>query len=149
MGMSVSRELNYRQFIESKAQLVTKKLVVLSQIKQYFIQLHVYRAQIKPVMKYCSHIFEYQLSALDSVQWQIAAKLIRDPNLYHHLQPLDLRRMVSSLSLFYSYYHGHCSRELQSLVPAVPSYRRLTGGRIAKHPFMVDADCSRMARFSR
>ena len=45
-----------------------------------------------------------------------ASKVCRR-SLFSKLQPLSHRCDVASLSLFYCYFHGHCSRELASLIP--------------------------------
>nr|CAH7723699.1 unnamed protein product [Callosobruchus chinensis] len=63
-----------------------------------------YKAQIRPSLEYCSHIWgaaaPTTLSILDAVQRR-AIRLIGDPVLTCHLQPLSHRRDVSDLSLFH------------------------------------------------
>nr|CAH7759951.1 unnamed protein product [Callosobruchus chinensis] len=56
------------------------------------------------------------LSILDAVQRR-AIRLIGDPTLTCHLQPLSHQRAVSDLSLFYRYSNGFCSSELTSIIP--------------------------------
>nr|CAH7747506.1 unnamed protein product [Callosobruchus chinensis] len=43
-------------------------------------------------------------------------RLIGDPALTCHLQPLSHRRAVGGLSLFYRYSNGFCSSELTSII---------------------------------
>nr|CAH7743508.1 unnamed protein product [Callosobruchus chinensis] len=77
--------------------------------------LTLYKAQIRPSLEYCSHIWgaaaSTTLSILDAVQRK-AIRLIGDPALTCHLQPLSHRRAVGDLSLFYRYSNGFCSSEL-------------------------------------
>nr|CAH7756711.1 unnamed protein product [Callosobruchus chinensis] len=59
--------------------------------------LTLYKAQIRPRLEYCSHICgaaaPTTLSILDAVQRR-AIRLIGDPALTCHLQPLSYRRVV-------------------------------------------------------
>nr|CAH7767769.1 unnamed protein product [Callosobruchus chinensis] len=81
-----------------------------------------YKAQIRPSLEDCSHIWgaaaPTTLSILDPVQRR-AIRLIGDPALTCHLQPLSHRRQraVGDLSLFYWYSNGFCSSELTSIIP--------------------------------
>ena len=61
---------------------------------------------------------------LDTSQWQPLTnystklfRLINSPALTNTLQSLSTRRDVASLSLFYRYYHGHCSSEIFQCTP--------------------------------
>nr|CAH7745044.1 unnamed protein product [Callosobruchus chinensis] len=47
-----------------------------------------------------------------------AIRLIGDPALTCHLQPLSHRRAVDDLQLFYLYSNGFCSSELTSIIPS-------------------------------
>ena len=53
------------------------------------------------------------------------------------LEPLDHRRNVASLSLFYEYYFGRCSWELAQLVPRLFSRGRFTRNSNRLHDFSV------------
>nr|CAH7749371.1 unnamed protein product [Callosobruchus chinensis]CAH7754092.1 unnamed protein product [Callosobruchus chinensis] len=63
-----------------------------------------YKAQIRPSLEYCSHIWgaaaPTSLSILDAVQRRVI-RLIGEPTLRCHLHPLSHRRAVDDLSLFY------------------------------------------------
>nr|CAH7765764.1 unnamed protein product [Callosobruchus chinensis] len=65
-----------------------------------------YKAQITPSLEYCSHIWRAAapttLSILDAVPRR-AIRVIGDPALTCHLQPLSHRCAVGDLSLFYLY----------------------------------------------
>nr|CAH7715492.1 unnamed protein product [Callosobruchus chinensis] len=81
--------------------------------------LTLYKAQIRPNQEYCSHIgaaaAPTTLSILYAVQKR-AIRLIGDPVLKCHLQPLSHRRAVGDLSLFCQYSNGFCSAELTSII---------------------------------
>ena len=71
-------------------------------------------------MEYCCHIWagssNDSLSLLDKVLKRTVD--VVGPGLSAKLEPLSHRRKVASLSLFYKHYHGHCFKELSSLVPS-------------------------------
>nr|CAH7740507.1 unnamed protein product [Callosobruchus chinensis] len=76
------------------------------------------------------------LSILDAVQ-RGAIRLIGDPALTCHLQPLSQRRAVGDLSLFYRYSNGFCSSELTSIMPPLSRPARCTRGTSSSHPKAV------------
>ena len=53
---------------------------------------------------------------LDNVQSK-AIRLIKNPNLTKSLQPLSYHHLVEDLSIFYRYFHGHCSQEIREIIP--------------------------------
>ena len=69
-------------------------------------------------MEYCSHIWGGSSATylLDRIESNVI-ELVNSPNLTSKLDPLKLRRIVGSLSLFYRYYFGLCSQELAACVP--------------------------------
>nr|CAH7758935.1 unnamed protein product [Callosobruchus chinensis] len=89
-------------------QLLEKKLGYLFRARKYFSPsnlLSLYKAQISTSLEYCSHICRLLpllpcIIILDAVQRR-AVRLIGDPALTCHLQPLSHRRAVGDLSLFY------------------------------------------------
>nr|CAH7713165.1 unnamed protein product [Callosobruchus chinensis] len=99
--------------------------------------LTLYKSQISPVLEYCSHIWgaaaTTTLSILDAVQRK-AIRLIGDPSLTCHLQPLSHRRAVGDLSLFYHYSGGFCSSELTSIIPPLSKPAKCTRGISSSHP---------------
>nr|CAH7750868.1 unnamed protein product [Callosobruchus chinensis] len=109
-----------------------KKLGYLFRARKYFSPsnlLTLYKAQIRPSQEYCSHIWgaaaPTTLSILDAVQRR-AIRLIGDPALAWHLQPLSHRRAVGGLSLFYCYSNGFCSSELTCMIPSLSKPARCT-----------------------
>nr|CAH7769769.1 unnamed protein product [Callosobruchus chinensis] len=110
----------WHEHVSSIATAAGKKLGYLFRARKYFSPsnlLTLYKAQIRPSLEYCSHIWgaaaSTTLSILDAVQRR-AIRLIGDPSLTCHLQPLSHRRAVGELSLFYHYSNRFCSSELTS-----------------------------------
>nr|CAH7756401.1 unnamed protein product [Callosobruchus chinensis] len=93
----------WHEHVSSIATAAGKKLGYLFRARKYFSQsnlLTLYKAQIRPSLEYCSHIWEAAapptLSILDAVQRR-AIRLIGDPALTCHLQPLSHWRAVGDL----------------------------------------------------
>nr|CAH7762955.1 unnamed protein product [Callosobruchus chinensis] len=106
------------------------------------------KAQLRP----CSHIWgaaaPTTLSILDAVQRR-AIRLIGDPALTRHLQPLSQRRAVGDLSLFYQYSNGFCSSELTFITGPPSKPARCTRGSSSSHPKAVVLHTSRTDRYDR
>nr|CAH7746235.1 unnamed protein product [Callosobruchus chinensis] len=111
-----------------------------------------YKAQIRPSLEYCSHIWgaaaPTTLSILNVVQRR-AIRLIGDPALTCHLQPFSHRRAVSDLSLSYRYSNGFCSSELTSIIPPLSKPARCTRRTSFSHPKAVVLHTSRTERYDR
>ncbi|XP_065654651.1 uncharacterized protein LOC136081276 [Hydra vulgaris] len=106
------------------------------------------KSQIRPCMEYCWYIWggssNDALSLLDKVQKRIVN--IVELALADNLQPLSHCCNFGSLSLFYKYYNGHCSKELVFLVPSTKIHSRVTRHSIESHPFSVTVPkCSKNA----
>ena len=76
------------------------------------------------------------LHLLDRVQSK-AIRLINNPNLTNSLQSLSHRRLVADLSIFYRYFHGHCSQEIKNIIPDPMRRVRTTRSSTHSHPFQV------------
>ena len=76
------------------------------------------------------------LHLLDRVQSK-AIRLINNPNLTNSLQSLSHRRLVADLSIFYRYFHGHCSQEIKNIIPDPVRRVRTTRSSTYSHPFQV------------
>ena len=63
-----------------------------------------------------------------------AIPLITNPNLTKSLQPLSHRRLVGDLSIFYRYFHGHCSQEIRDIIPVPLRRVRTTRSSTHSHP---------------
>nr|CAH7758625.1 unnamed protein product [Callosobruchus chinensis] len=112
LGVSITENIIWHGHVLSIATAAGKKLGYLFRARKYFSPsnlLTLYKAQRRPNLEYCSHIWEAAasttLSMLDAVQKR-AIRLIGDPALTCHLQPLCRRRTVGDLSLFYRYSNG-------------------------------------------
>nr|CAH7763790.1 unnamed protein product [Callosobruchus chinensis] len=98
LGVSITENMIWHEHVSSIATAAGKKLGYLFRARTYFSPsnlLTLYKAQIRPSLEYCSHIWgaaaPTTLSILDTVQRR-AIRLIGDPALTCHLQPLSHRR---------------------------------------------------------
>lgn len=155
LGLDISKEVQFYDHLEDKAKLTSKKLGVLNRAKRYFDpaqRLMLYKAQIRPHMEYCSHLWagapHYQLLPFERIQKR-AVRIADDPRLSDSLEPLDLRRNVGSLSVFYRIFNGECSEELFNLVPAAQFRYRTTRRGNRLHAHHLEAWRSSTTRFSR
>nr|CAH7733681.1 unnamed protein product [Callosobruchus chinensis] len=145
----------WHDHVSSIATAAGKKLGYLFRARKYFSPsnlLTLYKAQIRPSLEYCSHIWgaaaPTTLSILDAVQRR-AIRLIGDPALTCHLQPPSHRRSVGDLSLFYRYSNGFCSSELTSIFPPHSKPARCTRGTSSFHLKAVVLHTSRTERYDR
>nr|CAH7751574.1 unnamed protein product [Callosobruchus chinensis] len=146
------------EHVSSIATVAGKKLGYLFRARKDFSPsnlLTLYKAQIRPGLEYCSHIWgaaaPTTLSILDAVQRR-AIRLIGDPALICHLQLLlshQRRRAVGDFSLFYRYSNGFCSFELTSLIPPLSKPARCSRGTSSSHPKAVVLLTSRTERYDR
>ena len=111
----------------------------LSWDRYYFYCLSMTFLSIRHVTEYCCHIWAgalaCHLSLLDGIQRRIANLVGHD--LVSSLEPLSLRRSVASLSLFYRYYNGRCSKGLSLVVPPNRTFGRTTRFSAHSHPYTV------------
>lgn len=143
LGLSISPDLNWKTHISSIAKGASRKLGFLFRARSYFTSaqlLTLYKSQIRPSIEYCSHVWggapQSSLSLLDKIQAK-AIRLINSSNLTNNLQSLSHRRYVADLSIFYRFYHGHCSQEIQDIVPIPLERCRTTRSQSHAHPFQV------------
>nr|CAH7763484.1 unnamed protein product [Callosobruchus chinensis] len=133
----------WHEHVSSIATAAGKKLGYLFRARKYFSPsnlLTLYKAQIRPSLEYCSHIWgaaaPTTLSILDAVQRK-AIRLIRVPALTCHLQRLSHRRAVGDLSL------------LTSVISPLSRPARYTRGTSSSHPKAVLLHTSRTERYDR
>jgi hypothetical protein len=153
LGVDISSEVQFCGHLEGKAKLASKKLGVLNRSKQYFTPAHrlqLYKAQVRPHMEYCSHLWagapQYQLLPLDRIQRR-ATRIVGCQSTLGRLDSLALRRDVASLCILYRLYNGECSEELFSLIPTASFRHRST--RQLYHPHHLNAWQSTTVRFAR
>ena len=125
------------------AQHASQKLGFHSRACGYFSlsQLrNIYKSQIRPSLEYCSHVWggapKSSLHLLDIVQSK-AIRLINNPNLTNSLQSLSHRRLVADLSIFYHYFHRHCSQEIKNVIPDPVRHVRTTRSSTYSYHFQV------------
>ena len=94
--LSLSSNLTWKAHIHSLAKHASQKLGFLARARGFFsscLLLTIYRFQIRPFLKYCSHVWggapKSTLCLLDEVQSK-TIRLINNPNLTKSLQPLSL-----------------------------------------------------------
>lgn len=155
LGISLSSNLNFGNYVESRAKIASKKLGILSKVKRYFTPrqlLTLYTAQVRSSMEYCSHLWDgsarYQLDALEAIDRR-ARRLVDDEELTtQRLQSLEHRRLVASLCVFYRLHFGECAQELHDLIPPAPFHHRTTRRGQRFHPYVVDIPAHRTSRFA-
>nr|CAH7713599.1 unnamed protein product [Callosobruchus chinensis] len=151
--VSITENLIWHEHVSSIAIAAGKKLGYLFRARKYFspCNLLLHKAQIRPSLDYCSHIWgaaaPTTLSIFNAIQRR-AIRLIGDPALTCHLQPLSHRHAVDDLSLFYRYSNGFCSSELTSIIPPLSNPSRCIHG-ISSHPRAVVLHTSRTERYDR
>nr|CAH7723713.1 unnamed protein product [Callosobruchus chinensis] len=108
LGVSITENMIWHEHVSSIATAAGKKLGYLLRARKYFSPsnlLTLYKAQIRPSLEYCSHIWgaaaPTTLSILDAVQRR-AIRHIGDPALTCHLQPLSHRRGVLLVTSHFS-----------------------------------------------
>ena len=142
LGMTLSSDFSWKSYIESSAKSAAMKVGSLLRCKGFLTPetiLYLYKSTIRPCIEYCCHLWAGApatcLSLLDRIQQRICNVI--GPNLSSKLDSLSHRRNVASLSLFYKYFHGHCSSELSSLVPRLRTFQRSTRLATSSHKLTV------------
>ncbi|RVE40408.1 hypothetical protein evm_014942, partial [Chilo suppressalis] len=153
LGMEIRCDLNPKNYIESVIKTASRKLGVLNKVRCFFTPEQLcllYKTQVRSCVEYCSHLWDgsakYLLDALDRLQRR-AIRIIGDEEVTKHLEPLQLRRDVASLSAFYRLYHGECSEELFSLIPPSPFLQRTTRAGLRCHRLTVATIPTRTKKF--
>ena len=143
LGPSISSNLTWKPHINSIAKHTSQKLGFLPRARGYFSPsqiLTIYKSQIRPSLENCSHVWggapKSSLHLLDRVQSK-AIRLINNLNLTNSLQSLSHRRLVADLSIFYRYFHGHCSQEIKNIIPDPVRRDRTTRSSTYSHPFKL------------
>jgi hypothetical protein len=143
LGVTVTDSLCWSSHIKSICRAASRRLGILFRAKKLFSsvqRLVLYKAQVRPLLEYCSHIWGGAgpsiLGLLDRVQSK-AIRFVDEPTLTDSLQSLHHRRCVSALALFYRYYFGKCSEELASSVPLPLTFTRNTRAHAVCNPFRV------------
>ena len=143
LGLSISSNLTWKPHINSIAKHASQKLGFFSRVRGYFSSfqlLTIYKSQIRPSLEYCSHVWggapKSSLHFLDRVHSK-AIRIINNPNLTNSLQSLFQLRLVADLSIFYRYFHGHCSQKIKNIIPDPVRRVRTTRSSTYSNPFQV------------
>ena len=139
LGLSLSSNLNWKTHIHSFSKHASQKLGFLDRARGLFSSTHlltIYKSQIRPSLEYCFHIWggasKSNLCLLDNVKSK-AIRLSNNPSLTKSFQPLSHHRLVGDLSIFYRYFHGHCSQEIREIIHA--PLRRIRTTRSSTHSY--------------
>ena len=153
LGVAIANNHNWHTHVSNIAKSAACKLGFLFRAKRYFSAenlLTLYKSQIRPCLEYCSNVWgaapKTTLAMLDSIQKR-ATKLIGNENLTAGLPPLQLRRDVGDLSLFYRYFNGRCSAEIAGMIPRVVVPKRCTRQSSQSHCFTVELKTNRTKQF--
>ena len=145
--------MSWHDHVAAIAKAAAQKLGVLLRTKRLYTPhqlLTLYKAQIRPSLEYCSHVWssapKHTLLLLDSIQ-RSAIRLIGDPELTKTLDSLEHRRQVGDLALFYRYFHGRCSTDIAHLIPPRAMQNRNTRRTAAAHPYVVQLSTPRTSLF--
>ncbi|VEN36712.1 unnamed protein product [Callosobruchus maculatus] len=142
LGININNNMSWHDHVASVAKTASQKLGVLFRCRKlYTPELLLYKAQIRPSLEYCSHVWgcapKHSLKLLDTTQKR-AIRLIDTPNLTKNLHSLEHRRRVVDLSLFYRLYHGRCSSELSQIITLQAVRTRNTREALRAHPYQVE-----------
>ena len=148
LGLSFTKNLNWKTHISSLAKTASMKLGVLCRLHQFFSPyqlLTLYRGLIRPCMEYASHVWggSTHTALLNRVESK-AFRLINSPPLTDCLQSLKHRRNVASLSIFYRYFHGYCSSDFANCMPPLLPRPRRTRLSTLSHPYSFHLTNSRV-----
>ena len=117
-GLTFSSKLDWGFYIISIAKTASKKIGALIRSIKFHspeVALYLYKFIICPCMEYCCHVWvgapSCYLELLEKLQKQICRTV--GPSLAASLELLTHCRNVTSLSLFYRYYFGRYSSELE------------------------------------
>ena len=153
LGLDLTSNLSWDKYTRSIAKRASQRVGCLYRARQYLpptVMLYLYKSTIRPVMEYCCHIWAgapaCHWSLLDGIQRHIA-NLVRH-DLASSLEPLSLRRSVASLSLFYRYCNGRCSKGLSLVVPPNRTFGRTTRFSAHSHFHTVSVSKANTWRYS-
>lgn len=151
LGLKIDSSLSWGEHIKVIAKKASSRLSCLYRARSYFTSTQInilYKAQVRPVMEYCSHIWggaaATHLQLLDRINAK-AIKLVDNAEITANLQSLTHRRSVAELSLFYKYYFCRCSSELMGCVPSPKSFRYSSRQAVRSHNFCVEVPKGRIS----
>ncbi|VEN39160.1 unnamed protein product [Callosobruchus maculatus] len=103
LGININNNMSWHDHVVSIAKTASQKFGVLFRCRKLYTPeqlLLLYKAQIRPSLEYCSHVWgcapKHSLKLLDTIQKR-AIRLIDTPNLTKDLHSLEHRRRVADL----------------------------------------------------
>nr|CAI5854430.1 unnamed protein product [Callosobruchus analis] len=137
--------MSWHDHVATIATTASQKLGVLFRYRKLYTPeqlLLLYKAQIRPSLEYCSHVWgcapKHSLKLLDSIQNR-AVRLL----LTKDLHSLEHRRRVAGLFLFYRFYHGRCSSELSQIITPKAVRTRNFREALHAHPYQAEVPTPR------
>ena len=117
LGLTFCSILDRGSYIVSIAKTASKKIGALVGSMKFLspeVAFYLYKWTIRPCMEYCCHVWTGTPICYSELLDKLQKRICRTagPSLAASLEPLDHRRNVASLSLFYSYYFRRCSSQL-------------------------------------
>ena len=151
LGLSFTKTLNWKPHISSLTKAASQKLGVLFRLRQFFSPhqlLALYRGLVRPCLEYACHVWggSTHTQLLRRVESK-AFRLINSPPLTDSLQPLNLRRDVASLAIFYRFFNANCSSELADCMPPPLMRPRCTRLSTSSHPYSVQIPYARVNQY--
>lgn len=153
LGSNFDSKLTWRDQIFGVGKNAARRLGFLRRCKRYFSSQDlavIYKAYIRPLLEYDSHIWagapSSTLAFLDRIQNR-AVRLINDASIQSNIDSLHHRRNVGATTLFYRYHYGRCSVEIFNLMPQPSTHVRNTRLALNRHGFSVNISSSRTVSY--
>ena len=143
LGLSFSSKLDWGSYIISINKRASKKIGSLIIHSMKFrvpeVAFYLYKSIICSCMEYCCHAWAGTHSCYLELLHKLQKWICRTvgPSIATYLEPVAHRRNVASLSLFYRYYCGRCSSELDQVVTLPFSQGRSTSYSDRFHNFSI------------
>ena len=154
LGLTFTNDFSWKSYIQSIAKTAAMKVGALYRARNFLTQesiFYLYKSTIRPCIEYCCHLWAgapaESLNLLERVQRRISNLI--GPNLSSKLHTLGHRRDVASLCLFYKYFNGSCSKELEKLVPSQKVFQRVTRLSENAHPYTVSVPKARIDLYAK
>ena len=144
LGVTISNTLSWAQHISGIAKKTAKRLYILGRARNLLPQqarIVIYKAYIRPLMEYASPVWNgagtSSLKMLDRLQKKAIRLLRIEEPLKAGIVPLEHRRNVASLCVFYRHFLLQPSIELSNIIPSEVTCTRTTRSSVSRHPFAV------------
>jgi len=153
LGLGIRSSLSWREHLLSLVAAAARKLGALYRVIRFFTPaqvLKIYKANIRPCIEYCSHVWGGSSSVwvLERVDRR-ARRLVNDRSLTDSELPLQHRRDVAEQSIFYRMFHGYSSGESGEMIPPLTVRVRRTRAAERAHQYTVDLPRCRVQRYAR